>query len=259
MATPHLGRRLLAELIGTALLVVFGAGAVIAALRVGDGELDYAGLGMIGISFALVISAAVYAFGGVSGGHINPAVTFALAVVGRFAWREVPLYCVVQLVGALLGGLLLIAIFGTNAVDANATGGTALGTDVSGLQGVIAEGLGTFLLLITVMALAVDRRAGRGAAGLVIGLVVACAIMVIGPLTGGSLNPARTFGPYLTTSIFGGSVPWKDFWIYLVGPLAGGVLAVVTYECIAQPDRAETIDEESAAALSGSAATASRA
>ena len=85
---PDLGRRLLAEAIGTALLVVFGAGAVVAALRLGNGKLDYAGLGIIAFSFALVIAMVIYAFGSTSGAHINPAVTLLLAVVRRFRWVE---------------------------------------------------------------------------------------------------------------------------------------------------------------------------
>src|ERR1044072_1915239 len=105
-----LGRRLLAELIGTALLVVFGAGAVVAALEVGHGQLDYAGLGIIALSFALVIAAAVYMFGTTSGAHINPAVTFSLAVVRRFPWVEVVPYIVVQLAGARAGAVLINAI-----------------------------------------------------------------------------------------------------------------------------------------------------
>jgi len=87
------------------------------------------------------------------------------------------------------------------------------------------------------MALAVDRRAPAGFAGLVIGLAVACEIMVIGPISGGSVNPARTFGPYLATTVFGGSTPWSELWIYWVGPLAGGALAALAYDLIARPDR----------------------
>ena len=89
------------------------------------------------------------------------------------------------------------------------------------------------------MALAVDRRAPSGFAGLVIGLAVACEIMAIGPISGGSVNPARTFGPYLATDIFGGSTPWNEFGIYWVGPLGGGAIAALTYNVIAQPERAE--------------------
>lgn len=238
MVSPDLGRRLLAELVGTALLVIFGAGAVVAALEVGGGRLDYAGLGIIALSFALVIAAVVYMFGPTSGAHINPAVTFALAVVRRFPWVEVIPYVVAQLTGALIGAILINVIFGSQASDLNVSGGTIVGEGFTKAQATVAEGLGTFLLLGTIMALAVDRRAPVGFAGLVIGLAVACEIMVIGPISGGSVNPARTFGPYLATSIFGGSTPWSELWLYWIGPLAGGVLAVLIYDFIARPGRA---------------------
>jgi glycerol uptake facilitator protein len=236
---PDLGRRLLAEAIGTALLVVFGAGSVVAALRLGNGNLDYAGLGIIALSFALVIAAVIYAFGTTSGAHINPAVTLALATVRRFPWIETIPYIAAQLVGALGGGLLIVAAFGQGATNLNDTGGTVIGTDVSHGQALVAEALGTFLLVATIMALAVDRRAPVGFAGLMIGLAVACAIMVTGPLTGGSLNPARTFGPYLTTSIFGESADWGDYWVYVVGPVAGGAIAALVYDIVARPGRVE--------------------
>jgi glycerol uptake facilitator len=150
-------------------------------------------------------------------------------------------YIAAQLVGAFGGGVLIVAIFGKSATDLNDTGGTVLGANVTHGQAVGAEALGTFLLVATIMALAVDRRAPAGFAGLVIGLAVACAIMVTGPLTGGSLNPARTFGPYLTTTIFGGSPPWKDFWVYVVEPLAGGAIAALVYDFVARPGRAEPV------------------
>lgn len=236
---PDLGRRLVAEAIGTAILVIFGAGALIAALKVGGGKLDYAGLGIVGISFALAIAVAVYAFGSTSGAHINPAVTTSLAIARRFPWIEVVPYIVAQLVGALAGGVLLVAIFGKGAIHLNDTGGTVIGAGFTQAQAAVAEGLGTFLLVATIMALAVDRRAPAGFAGLVIGLAVACEIMVIGPISGGSVNPARTFGPYLSTSIFGASPPWKDFWVYVAGPVVGGGLAAIVYEFVARPGREE--------------------
>jgi len=244
---PDLGRRLLAEVIGTALLVIFGAGAVIAALKTGSGKLDYAGLGIIGFSFALVIAIVVYAFGSTSGAHINPAVTLSLAVTRRFPWIETTPYIAAQLVGALGGGAVLVAIFGKEAIHLNDTGGTVIGAGFTQAQAAVAEGLGTFLLVATIMALAVDRRAPAGFAGLVIGLAVACEIMVIGPISGGSVNPARTFGPYLTTSIFGSSPPWRDFWVYVVGPLVGGAVAAVVYEVVARPGREEAPAAQGAA------------
>jgi len=100
-------RRLLAEAIGTAILVSFGAGSVVAALTVGDGQLDYAGLGMVAITFALAIALAIYAFGTTSGAHLNPAVTVSLAAVRRFPWSEVPAYVVSQLAGGVAGAALI--------------------------------------------------------------------------------------------------------------------------------------------------------
>ncbi len=234
-----LGRRLVAEFVGTALLVIFGAGALVAALKMGQGELDYAGLGIVAISFALVVAVAIYMFGSTSGAHINPAVTFSLAVVRRFPWVEVIPYAVAQLAGALFGAILINAIFGSQTPALSVSGGTVVGAGFTQVQAALAEGIGTFLLMSTIMALAVDRRAPAGFAGLVIGLAVACEIMVIGPISGGSVNPARTFGPYLATNIFGGSAPWNELWIYWVGPLIGGAFAALAYDLIARPDRVE--------------------
>ncbi|MEV2273746.1 MIP/aquaporin family protein [Nonomuraea africana] len=232
-----LPRRLVAEAIGTMLLILFGAGSIVAALVIGNGQLDYAGLGIISLSFAVVVAIVIYAFGSTSGAHINPAVTIALAVGRRFSWAEVPFYIGAQLVGAFVGGLLIVGGFGRRAVELGGVGLTRLGEGVSYGQGILLEALGTFLLLLTIMALAVDRRAPNGWAGLMIGLAVAGEIFVIGPFTNGSVNPARTFGPYLTNSLFGGDTPWAQFGVYIAGPVIGAVLAVVVYDLVARPTR----------------------
>lgn len=236
---PALGRRLLAEAIGTALLVVFGPGSVVAALTVGRGSLDYAGLGMIGLSFGLVVAVVIYAFGTTSGAHINPAVTIALALTRRFPWRDVGPYVAAQTVGAVLGGLLVVAAFGSGAADLAGVGSTSLAEGVGVGQGIVAEALGTFLLLLAIMALAVDRRAPAGWAGLMIGLSVTGVVLVMGPVTGASLNPARTFGPYLVATLFGADTPWADLVVYVAGPLLGAVAAVFTYDVVARPRDAE--------------------
>lgn len=234
-----LPQRLVAELVGTAILVTFGAGSVVAALTLGGGELSYAGLGFIALAFAVAIAVAVAGFGSVSGAHINPAVTFALAVTRRFAWVEVVPYMVAQLVGGAVAALLIVAAFGTGAADLGGVGGTSLGDGVAYGSGIVAEAIGTFILVFAVMALAVDSRAPQGWAPFMIGLAVACAILVIGPLTGGSLNPARTFGPYLAATLFGGDVAWSQFALYWIGPLAGGVIAAVVYDLVVKPRMAE--------------------
>lgn len=236
-------RRSLAELVGTALLVLIGPGSVVAALTLGGGTLDYAGLGFIALAFGIVVAVVVYGFGPVSGAHINPAVTLSLAVTRRFPWAEVVPYLIAQLLGATVGAALLVAAFGTDAVDLG-LGATWLADGVSYWQGMVAEALGTFVLLFAIMALAVDARAPLGWAGLMIGLAVAGAILLIGPLTGGSLNPARTFGPYLTATIFGGDVTWSQFALYVVGPVVGAAIAVLVYDLVAQTRLAAAAAEE---------------
>jgi glycerol uptake facilitator protein len=235
-----LGRRLAAEVVGTAILVLFGAGSVVAALRMGGGELEYPGLGMVAIAFGLTLAIAIYAFGTTSGAHINPAVTVSLAATGRFPWGEVPTYVGAQLLGASVGAALIVAAFGGEAVDFG-TGGTTLADDITYTQGIVTEALATFLLLTAIMALAVDRRAPAGWAGFMIGLAVAAAILMSGPLTGGSLNPARTFGPMLITGIGGGDASWGDLPAYIIGPLLGGLVAAFAYDVIARPRALEEI------------------
>ncbi|HXV92756.1 MAG TPA: aquaporin, partial [Pseudonocardia sp.] len=114
---------------------------------------------------------------------------------------------------------------------------TATAPGVASWQAVLAEALGTLLLMLTIMALAVDKRAPTGWAGFLIGLAVACEIMMIGPFTGGAVNPSRTFGPYLANQVFGGSTPWSLYWIYVVGPVAGAVLAAILYDVLVRPAR----------------------
>lgn len=234
--TVSLTRRLLAEFLGTVLLVFFGPGAVVAALTMGEGSLDYAGLGFIALSFGLVVALVIYTLGTTSGAHINPAVTVALAVTGRFRWAEVPAYVGAQVVGAVLGAFLMVGVAGTKAATAAGVGLTSTAPGVSNGQAVLAEGIGTFLLMFTIMAVAVDRRAPVGWAGFLIGLAVVCEIVVIGPFTGGSVNPARTIGPYLANTVSGGTTPWGELWIYVVGPVIGAVLAAFVYDRLVQPD-----------------------
>src|SRR5262249_13030996 len=181
--TASLPRRALAEFLGTALLVLFGAGSVVAALELGAGQIDYAGLGIISLAFGLVVALIVYGLGTTSGAHINPAVTLSLASVRQFSWAEVPAYLAAQFAGAVGGALLIVAFVGTRATDLGKVGSTVLGTGVSVPQGILAEALGTFLLVFTIMAAAVDKRAPVGWAGFLIGLAVAMEVMTIRPLT----------------------------------------------------------------------------
>lgn len=122
---------------------------------------------------------------------------------------------------------------------------TELADGVSWWQGVVAEALGAYILMTAVMTMAIDPRGNAAWAGWVIGLSVAAAVFVIGPVTGASLNLQRTFGPYLANTLAGGDTPWEQLPLYLVGPVIGAVLAALTYEFVARPSRAEQLSERS--------------
>ncbi|MEO3937365.1 MIP/aquaporin family protein [Dermatophilaceae bacterium Soc4.6] len=238
-----LTRRCSADLIGTALLMVFGPGSVVAALTVGMGSLDYAGLGMISVSFGLVVAWVIYAFGSTSGAHINPSVTVVLAVTKRFPWRDVAPSVVAQLVGSVLVGLLIVATFGRAAVDRGNVGGVAFGPSVSYTQVIACEAVATFLLVLTIFALALDRRAPAGWAGWMLGLSVTTLVLVFGPLTGAAVNPARALGPNVAAALFGGHVVWSQYPAYVIGSLLGGLAAAVSHDLVARPRLAAEADE----------------
>lgn len=218
----------LAEAVGTYILVFFGTGTVVAFLTPLGGEQPAPLDGLaVAFAFGLAVVLAIYAFGHVSGTHINPAVTLALATVRRFPWSAVPLYLAAQFAGAILASLTLWALFGDDArKEPLLLGATAPGERGSGIA-LLAEVVITFILVVVIMATATDARApGPLAAGLAIGLTVAAGILVTLPISGGSFNPARTFGPMIVSTEFPG------WWAYLIGPPAGGIVGALTYELL---------------------------
>ncbi len=229
-------QKLLAEVFGTGFLVFIGVGSVPATLLLAHGgnhPFTMADLGVISFAFAMVVIAMVYSLGHISGCHINPAVTLSLAVTGKFPWKDVAPYISAQVVGAVLGSLAILATLGSEAKDLG-LGVAAFNPDTVGYgRAIFAEAIGTGILVFTVFGV-IDKRAPAGWAGLVIGFVVFAAIIVVGPVTGASINPARTFGPMLILQAFGGAVKWGQIWAYLIGEFGGGVLAALAYVAIAQ-------------------------
>ncbi|RQD82461.1 MAG: aquaporin family protein [Methanocalculus sp. MSAO_Arc2] len=236
-------KRCVAEVVGTFLLVFFGAGAAAITLMLAKGEQpmsDFSigigylgGLGdwlAIGLAFGLAIAAAIYALGRISGAHINPAVTIALWASKRFPTREVGPYIIAQLIGATIASFLFFACAGPESVTIGGLGATAPFPGITYSQAILVEAIGTFLLMLAIMGVAVDRRAPEGFAGLIIGLTVAGIITTIGNLTGSSINPARTFGPFVGNSLLGGGNLWEFFPIYVIGPIAGALVAVFLYD-----------------------------
>src|SRR5688500_16031164 len=203
METHTLGQRAIAETLGTGLLVLVGPGSVVATLVLaGDSEPAITGAGLLGISFAfgLVITALVYAIGKISGCHINPAVTFALASTKRFPWREVPHYWAAQLVGGTLGAFGIWALFTQTGIDMGLGAASFNEETYSWGAAIFAEFIGTAILMFAILGI-VDSRSPGDLAGVVIGGVVVAIIMVIGPITAASLNPARAFGPELVAPL----------------------------------------------------------
>ena len=224
-------RKGVAEFIGTFCLVFIGAGAGI----YGDGL-------MTALAYGLVIFVMVSAFAGISGGHFNPAVTFGFFVTRRIAVPLAFFYWAVQLVGATLAALLLKYVLPTStavpALKAYYLGAPTVNSVIDPAKAVTIEAVGTFFLVLVVFATAVDPKGVFDkVAGLAIGLTVAFGVMMAGGLTGGMLNPARAFGPQLVSG------HWTNWWVWYVGPLAGGALAAVVYEMVYLTGAEEPDDE----------------
>ena len=212
-------RSLVAELVGTFALVFAGAGAIVVDAR--THALGHVG---VAIAFGLVIMVMIYAVGHVSGAHFNPAVSFAFALTRQFPWTRVAAYWAAQLAGALLGAALLRASLGNDAHV-----GSTLPAGSQG-QALVWELVLTFFLIFVIMAVATDTRAVGEAAAIAVGGTVALDAMFGGPITGASMNPARSLGPALVSGDL------HALWVYIVAPLAGASLGGLAYQFV----RAET-------------------
>lgn len=212
----RLFKAMLAECMGTFTLVFIGAGAV---------ALNYGGL--IGIAFAhgLAVVAIIYSYSSVSGAHFNPSVTLSFLIAKKISLQHSVAYIIMQLLGAALAALVLMVFLGG---PESGLGQTMLAKEVlteqgntvsvSPILGLFIEAILTFFFVTTIMNTAGQKKAGN-AAGIIIGMSLVACILVGGPLTGASLNPARSFGPALATGDF------TDFWVYVSGPVLGAVIA----------------------------------
>lgn len=235
-----LTKALVAEFIGTFALIFIGAGSgVIAGLGMGN-------LATVALAHGLVIMVFAYAYGHISGTHINPAITIALLVAGKFDAIKAAYYIVAQLLGAIVAGFLLVAVVGGIAVPEGVNGNTVLVLGVTapnaelGITAGLAlllETIATFFLANTVFNTAVSGKGGN-LSGFAIGMTVTFGIMFLGPLTGASMNPARTLGPAIAAG------QYNAVWVYIVGPIVGAALAGLLYryflaedEVVATPPR----------------------
>ena len=215
----------IAELVGTFILVFTGTAVVAAAvlLRPTAGPGIYDSLA-VALAFGLALTAVVAAIGHVSGAHVNPAITLGLAVTNKFPWQYVPFYIGAQLLGGILGAAGTWIAYGSEARRLVGLAATIPAENVDDLQALVVEILVTFILMFVVISVATDDRAPAGVAPLAVGFALACGVLIAGPVTGGSLNPARTLGPMILAGEF------TAVWVYIVGPIIGAVLAALLYD-----------------------------
>jgi MIP family channel proteins len=222
-----LGVRLGAEALGTFLFFFLGFSGIAAATDVVPGQMSILG---IAFGFGLGLALAITAFGHISGGHFNPAVTAGLTVAGKFPGRDVVPYWIAQLVGGFLAVLVMAIVFSSSVTDALST---SPGEGIDDWAALVLEIVATGLFLMVILTVATDDRAPwKGVmAPLMIGLFIFTAAVAVGPSSGGSFNPARSLDPVLYNQ------EWSDVWIYIVGPLAGAVLggAIWTFIVARQP------------------------
>ncbi|WP_418060080.1 aquaporin [Pimelobacter simplex] len=217
---PTLTQKLLAELVGTFVLVFVGCGAAVT---------TGADIAATGLAFGIAIVIMAYSFGRISGGHFNPAVSVGAAIAGRISWRETGLYSAAQIVGGLIGGLVLAVTL--LAGDSGWEFGDPLGSNGFGDFGfalggaLIVEIVLTFIFLTVILSVTDERNDTVAFAPLAIGLALAAIHFVAIPLTGTSVNPARSIG----VAFFSGGDAIADLWLFIVAPLVGGALAGVLY------------------------------
>ena len=213
----------LAELIATLLFVFVGAGSVVVTGTL-TGDLTPARLIAIALAHGLAIMLLVAATAGISGGHINPAVTFGAMLTRKISITKGVVYIAAQLLGAILGALLIAAVV-PGAIDGN-LGSHGLGAGVEVGAGLLAEIILTFILVFVVFATAMDPKGLAHLAPVAIGLAVLVDHIIGVPLTGASMNPARSLGPALVSG------EWANHWVYWAGPLIGGALAAMLYHWV---------------------------
>ncbi|HIZ87698.1 MAG TPA: MIP family channel protein [Candidatus Coprenecus pullistercoris] len=223
-------KKYFAEMIGTMVLVLMGCGSAVFAGNVADTV--GAGVGTIGValSFGLAVVAMAYTIGGISGCHINPAITLGVTLSGRMSVKDAVMYMLFQVIGAFLGSAILYALVSTGAHDGPTLTGSNTFDDGEMLQAFIAETVFTFIFVLVVLG-TTDKKHGAGSfAGLAIGLALVLIHIVCIPITGTSVNPARSIAP----AVFEGGKALSQLWLFIVAPFLGAAISALVWRGLAK-------------------------
>jgi glycerol uptake facilitator protein len=227
------------ELIGTMILIIFGGG-VVANVSLNKSKAQGGGWIVVALAWGLAVSVGVYAVGGFSGAHINPAVTLGLAAIGEFAWSDVPMYIIAQVIGGMLGGMVVYFHFLPHwaATDDPAVKLGVFSTDPAiphTFSNLLSEFIGTAVLLVGLLSIGANKFS-EGLNPLIVGFLIVAIGLSLGGTTGYAINPARDLGPRIAHFILpipgkGGS-NWTYSWIPVVGPVLGGVFGALFYQAV---------------------------
>lgn len=218
-------RKYLAEMIGTMVLVLLGCGS---AVFLGHPTVGVAGILSVAFAFGLSVVAMAYAIGGISGCHINPAITLGAFLSGRISGKDASMYIVFQIIGAIIGSAILYALVQGFPAQGTTTGANGWGGGVSTTTAFVAETVFTMIFVMVVLG-ATSTKSPSGFAGLAIGLSLVLIHIVCIPITGTSVNPARSIGP----ALFEGGQALSQLWLFIIAPFLGGSLAAILWKILA--------------------------
>jgi aquaporin Z len=218
-------KKYLAELIGTMVLVLLGCGSAVFAGDVAGAV--GTGVGTLGVAFAfgLAVIAMAYTIGSISGCHINPAITFGVFLTGKMSGKDATLYMLFQIIGALIGSLIIFALVSTGAHSGPTATGANGFAEGGALQAFIAEAVFTFIFVLVVLGTTDSKKGAGNFAGLAIGLTLFLIHIVCIPITGTSVNPARSIAP----AIFEGGTALGQLWLFIVAPFVGAALSAIVW------------------------------
>ena len=221
-------KKYLAEMIGTMVLVLMGCGSAVFAGNAAGAVSE--GVGTIGVAlaFGLSVVAMAYTIGNISGCHINPAITFGVWLSGRMSGKDAGMYMLFQVIGAIIGSAVLFALVSAGGNNGPTSTGSNSFAEGTGVQAFIAEFIFTFIFVLVVLGTTDSRKGAGNFAGLAIGLTLELVHIVCIPITGTSVNPARSIGP----AIFEGGTALSQLWLFIVAPMAGAAFSALIWKCI---------------------------